>query len=259
MFVLCSATVDETAISTLNTLNWSAGITAVMTGAAGNHQAEFAAVMRALSRGTLATRKLDALAAPVLGDGALFFRGVDQGGLPNSDYISLTGTAGKVLWVPRMVDWSEGQPARLTLEALFLSSDGTTAPITVGTASGDLTAEADVWVGDGTGIQSLSVDFGFQIATPGDGHLYQVNSFIQAQRPSIRVRTVNEADITSGNLNPGSVSSLSAVFAKVADGGVRGALRTYTVTGHRRVEQVAGAKPGTVEIVVQGKGGVTIS
>lgn len=258
MFILCSASLAGTAVSTLSESTFNAGMERALIGAAGNYQAEFAALMRQMARGTVGTRKLDALATPTLGASNLIFRQVDQGGTGNTTYISLAGGS-TTLVVPRRVSWSAGGPAVLSVEILFLSSNGTSAPVTVGSTAGSLTAEADVWVGSGTGIYSIDVDFGYDIAVPQDGHLYPINAFVRSQRPMIRIGAYADSNITQTNAMPGSISTLTAAFAKMADGGVRGASRSYAVTGHYHIGTVAGQAPGTVTLECAGKAGITIT
>ncbi len=259
MFILSSAKIGATTFSTLATSSWNAGIERAMLAAADNHQAEFELVQRQLARGMFATRDLDtAIVEPVQGAASLHFVQVDQGGTANATWISIAGA--QVLAIPRTVNWSAGGAAALAaIELIFLSTDGATAPMVIGSDAGVSTAETDVWVGSGQGISGLAVDYGFQESIPPDGFLYPVNAFIVAQRPSVAVSSVNDSDITTAGLVAGEIAQLDAVFAKIAPGGIRGATRTYSCTGHRHVATVAGAKPGTVQRMVAGSGGVTIS
>lgn len=259
MFILCSASVNGTAVSTLAASSFNSGIERVMTGAAGNYQAEFAAVMRLLANGSISTRKIDLLAAPVLGNGNLIFRTVANGGTGDAAYVSLTGTASYTLWVPRTITWQAGSPATLSLDVFFLSSNGIAAPVTVGTTAGDLTAETKVWSGDENLVSDLTVDFGYEISFPQDGKLYQQRCFVVSQRPMIRLTCYDETKITTANLNPGSISTLTATLAELANGGVRGTTKQYSVTGHYSVTSVAGAKPGTVQVQCAGTGGISIA
>jgi hypothetical protein len=84
-----------------------------------------------------------------------------------------------------------------------------------------------------------------------------VNAFIVRQHPMITITEIDQTILTTANLNPGSISTLTATLAKIANGGVRGATTSYAVTGHLHVESVAGAKPGTVRKVCAGHGGIT--
>lgn len=261
MFILCSATCDATTISTLASSSWNAGMQRLMLGAAGNHQAEFVALMRQAQTGQFATRKIDAVAAVALTTGGLFFRDVEDGGVGNTTYVSLVGTSNKTLIIPRGITWSAGSAAQLAVEMMFFSSDGVTAPLTVGSTAGVLTAEDSVWVGHGDGINQINVDFGLEINVPPDGYLYPRRGFVISQRPSISIVTSERGSLlTTANLNPGSVATLTATFDKLADGGVRSATqKVYSVTGHYHVEQVEGAKPGTVRLRCDGKNGLTIT
>jgi hypothetical protein len=256
MFMACSASLAGTAVSTLSESSFSAGMERVLTGAAGDYQAEFVALMRQISRGSIGTRKIDVLSAPALGVSNIIFRQVTQGGTGNDTYKSLAGGATSMV-VPRRLSWSAGAPAVLSVEIIFLSANGTTAPVTVGTTAGDLTSEAGVWVGSGTGISAIEVDFGYDIQIPPDGHLYPIQAFIASQRPVISITTNDESLITTANVNPGSVATtLTAAFAAVASGGVRGTTRSYAVTGHYHVDSVA---PGTVRVTCAAKDGITVS
>lgn len=260
MFILCSASLNGTAISTLNSCSWSAGMQRVLLGAAGNHQAEFVALMRQEQMASIATRKINALSSVVLGNGNLIFRTVAEGGTGTSTYISLTGTNGATLLVPRTINWSAGSPASLSLDMIFLSSTGSAAPLTVGSTTGSLTEEADVWVGSGDGVNSITIDFGFQINLPSDGYLYPKHSFVLSQRPVIsRTLTEQGSLLTTANLNPGSVSTLTATFNKIDDGGVRNGTLAFALTGHYHVDSVEGAKPGTVREICAGVDGLTIA
>lgn len=258
MFITCSALINGTAVSTLADSSFNSGMERLLVGAAGNYQAEFVALMRQVARGTISTRKLDALAAPAAAAGNIIFRQVTQGGTGNTTYISLAGGA-TTLVVPRRVSWAAGGPAALSCEFIFLSSDGSTAPVTVGATAGALTTEADVWSGSGTGISAIEIDFGYNVVIPPDGHLYPINAFTASQRPVIRVTTNADAQITQANAMPGSVATLTATFLKLADGGVRGASRAYAVTGHLHAASIAGGYPGSVVLECAGKGGLTIT
>ena len=259
MFILCNAVINTDKLTTLGTGSFNAGFEKVLTGAAGNYQAEFVGGMRQVPRIQFDVRKIDALAAPVLTTAALIFRSVDQGGTGNSTYLSLTGSTGACLCVPRTLSWSPGGPASLSVEIIFLSTNGTTAPITVGSTAGDLTAETAQWVGGGTGVQQISLDFGYAIQIPPDGNLYAVDSYVMAQRPRLSIITRDPTLATTANLNPGSVASLTATLNTIATGGVRGAAKTFTLTGHKIVEQLAAGAPGTLLIACDGVGGITIA
>lgn len=254
-FILCSADVDGTDISTLSGSSWNANMDRAMPGAAGNYKPEFVALMKQLSRGAFSTRKIDACPTVIMGDGGLFFRSVDEGGVGNTSYKSLVGTSGKTLIVPKQIVWTAGKPAEISVEMHFLSTDGITQPLTVGTTAGDLTAEDSVWVGNGDGVNQITLDFGFKLNFPPDGRLYQVHSFIERQEPMLTIVTTELGSLlTTANLNPGSIGTLTATFDKLADGGVRTATqKLYAVNGHYHVNEVQGAKPGTIALVCAGK------
>lgn len=258
-FILGSVNANGTAITTLQSMGYNGGFERLLLAAASNHQAEFVALMRQMPRLTYATPKIDALSAVALGNGSAFFRTVDQGGTGNSTWVSIAGTNGAVLNIPRRITWRAGSPAILEAEMVFLSTNGSTAPITVGSTAGATTAFANAWSGDVESVYEISVDFGFEIAYPQDGLLYQKHNFVVAQRPVISVGSYDSDGMTTANLNPGSISSLTATLAAIADGGVRGTQKTYTVTGHLVVDNVTGAKPGTVMKTCFGKNGITIA
>lgn len=259
MFIINSATVGSSTITTLASQSWSAGMERIITGAAGNYQGEFIALMRQTSRCALTTRTINALSAPSLADGALFGRVIANGGTGSASYISLAGATGRVLWLPRSISWAAGSPAVLSLEAIFLSADGSTAPITIGTTAGDLTAEAKDWVGGGTGVQAISVDFGYNVTVIPDGNLYPQNAIVVGQSPSLSIVTTDTTLLTTGNANPGAVASLSVVFNEIANGGVRGTALTFSLTGHKHVESINYGRPGTISVSVAGTGGFTIA
>lgn len=259
MFILCSVTVNGTACSTLASKSFDAGVERLLLGAAGNYQAEIVALMRQVPRVRFSTRKINLFTDVALGSGAAIFRSVTEGGVGGSSYISLTGTNNYTLSVPRRITWQQGGPAILEGEMFFLSSDGAAAPITVGATTGDLTAETALWSGDTDQVYSISIDFGYDIALPADGKLYQKHVFVRAQRPVITIGTYASTDITTAKVNPGSITSLTAVLAAIADGGVRGTTASYAVTGHCVTSAIEGAKPGTVMVSCAGKGGITIS
>jgi hypothetical protein len=258
-FILGSVNINGTAVSTLQSLGYDGGFERLLLAAASNHQAEFVALMRQMPRLRWATPKIDALDAVTLGSGSCAFRTVTEGGTGNSTWVSITGTAGAVLHIPRRITWSPGAPAVLEGESVFLSSNGSTAPITVGATAGATTAFANAWSGDEEQVYSIMVDFGFEIAFPQDGLLYQKHCFVVAQRPVIMVGKYDSADITTGKLNPGSVSSLTATLAAIADGGIRGTQKQFAVTGHLTTPEITGAKPGTVMVRCDGKNGITIT
>jgi hypothetical protein len=259
MIIPCSVTTGATAISTLASAQYSEGVEEVLNAAAGNYQAEFVNVLRQIPRVSVGTRLINALAAASLGNGALFFRSQADGGVGGSSYVSMVGTNGKVMTVPRTINWSAGGVAVLAMEMAFLSSDGVSAPITVGSTAGDLTAESAEWVGDSDQVKSIDVDFGYDVSYPADGKLYAVHPFIVSQRPKLSYVTFDPTLLTTARVNPGSITTASAVFAQCANGGVRGATLTFTLTGRVRVAQVDGARPGTIQVVCSGTGGFTIS
>lgn len=258
MFRMCSASLAGTVVNTLQSMAWQSGVERLMLAQAKNHQAEFALVMRQLAQASLVTHKIDALTAPGAGASNVIFVDVAQAGTAGTSYRSIAGGATTVV-VPRRISWSAGQPAALEVAMLFLSSNGTTAPCTVGTTAGGITAAADFWVGAGTGISSIEVDFGFNYNVPPDGHLYPINCFFDTQRPMVRI-TTNDPDtlLATANANPGSISSLTATFNKVTDGGVRSTAKTYTVTGHYVIRDVNGGLPGTVVVECAAENGITI-
>lgn len=258
-FILCSVNVNGTAVSTLASNSYSAGVERLLVGAAGNHQADFAALIRQVPRVAFSTRKIDAFSAVALGSGNAIFRVVANGGTGGSTYISMTGTNGAVLCVPRSISWTAGSAAVLNGEMIFLSTNGTTAPVTVGSTAGSTTAETKIWTGDVSQVYSINIDFGFDIALPQDGLLYQQNAFVVSQRPVITIGTYDGDQITTTNANPGSISTLTATLAEQAEGGVRGTQKSYAVTGHLIADSIAGAKPGTVSLRCDGRGGLTIS
>jgi hypothetical protein len=257
MYKIASASLAGNAFNTLQTMTWSAGFERLMTGNSAQHQAEFVALMRQMSTANIATRKISAVESFAFGSSSLFYRALTQGGVHADSWKSITGENSLV--IPRTVTWSAGAAAVLAVDVMWYSTNGITAPLTVGGTTGLTSVEADVWVGAGTGVSSITVDFGFQAVTPPDGHLYPIDCYISAQRPRIRIITNDFTSLTTAAANPGSISSLTATFSKLTDGGVRGASKTYTLTGHVAVEEVADGEPGTVAVTCEGKGGLTIS
>jgi hypothetical protein len=254
---LCSANINGTAVSTLSNAQWSAGMEKYIGGASGNYQGEFCAVMRQIPAVSLTTRKINALEAVVFGAGNLIFREQEEGGTGNTTYKSLTGTNNFTLWIPRRISWAPGGPATLSVDGIFLSSTGAAAPITVGTTSGSLAAEADIWVGNEEQCDSIDLDFGYQIALPQDGFLYGKHCFIESQRPRLTVRHTHLDNVTTANVNPGSLSTLTATLAKVSEGGVRGTAFTISATGIVHVGDIASGSPAAATFTVDGKGGIT--
>lgn len=260
IFTLCSVSVNGTAASTLAQQSLNTGMERALIAAAGNHQAEFVSLVRQVPRVAWSTRKIDLFSEPVLGNGNCIFRTQADGGTGTTTYISVTGTNSHVLHIPRRLRWSAGSPgAVLSAEMIFFSSDGSTAPLTVGSTAGSLTAEADVWQGDMNDVTGINIDFGWGDVIMPDGKLYAQQSFFREHRPSIEITTTDGDAITTTNLNPGSISSLTAILAKIANGGVRGTQRQYGLNGHLYVGSVEGDKPGTVRKMLQGTGTFTIS
>lgn len=265
MMILNNLTLDGAStvqVTTLGNATVNAGMRSVITAAAGNYQGEFVSLMRQAPRITFQTRKLDALTAPELLTATLFFRQVTAGGTVNSTWYSIASGEDLCLAIPRQIQWQGGGgPATLTGELIFLSTDGSTAPMTVGSTSGDSTAEAKTWSGNETGMLGCSIDFGFREALPEDGLLYPQDTtiFLAAQRPMLRKTMVSDALLTTANVNPGSIGALTAELAEMASGGVRGTTRTYSVTGQRYLQSVSSGQPATVEQVVMGTGGVSVS
>lgn len=258
MFILKSASLAGTAVNTLPSASFSSGIEALMLAQASNAQAEFALVMRQLAEIAVSTHKIDALSEVAAGASGLYFVAVDQGGVANGTGLSIVGGA-TCLAIPERISWQAGQPATLEAKVMFLSANGSTSPITVGSAAGDETAASAFWVGHGTGISAIEIDFGYKINTPPDGHLYPIDAYIEKHNPIIKITTDQNADFgNTAAISPGTIGSLTATLKAVADGGVRGASKTFTCTGLITRQSIAGGNPAKVVYQCQAKGGITI-
>jgi hypothetical protein len=142
---------------------------------------------------------------------------------------------------------------------VFLSTDGATAPVTVGTTSGSTTAEAKIWSGNDEQVDRIDLDFGFNVIWPADGRLYAEHCYIESQRPRLTVHKTHMDDVTTANLNPGAVATLTAVLAELAEGGVRGTTFSVAVTGGVQVDGIDSGAPTGITMTCDGKGGVTIT
>jgi hypothetical protein len=234
------------------------GILAQVLGAAGNYQGDFIPVIRQASKVGISLFDISALSAPALMQASLIYRGMVEGAVPGSTYISIASGSDLCFVVPQGISWSAGGTASLSLLLHFLSSNGSTAPITVGSTAGVQTAVSKVFAGNMGCVESINIGFGFDVRFCNDGFLYPRKVYIASQRPTLSITTNDESSLTTANLNPGAIGELSAVFAEVAEGGVRGTTRTYALTGHIS-RRTSGDRPGVTTVTCQGKGGFTIS
>ena len=258
MIRLCSASIGENDFSDVFGATLDPGIAAQAIGAAGNYRADFNAVLKQMLKVGFSLRDLSAIEVPVLSTGKLFYRAEVAGGVAASDYISVTSGTDLCMVVPQGISWSAGGHAQLSVLMHFLSTDGAAAPVTIGTANGDLTGISNVYVADLDCVESININFGYELRFCQDGKLYPQDVFVVGQRPSMTIVTSDQAQVTTGNVAPGTVSALVADFAKVAEGGVRGAVRRYSLTGHV-TRSVSGDRPGLVTLSCQGKGGFTVT
>lgn len=256
---LCSASLNGTVVSTLNNATWSSGLDAYVGGASGNYQGDFVANMRQVPAVSLVTRKIDALSEVTLGNGNLIFRQMTEGGTGNSTYLSLTGTNSYTLLIPRRISWAAGRPAELAIDMVFLSSSGSAAPITVGSTTGGTSAETKIWSGDDEQCDRIDLDFGYNVVWPADGKLYAKHCFVMDQRPVLTAHYTHLDGVTTTNLNPGSVSSLTCILAELAEGGIRGTQLSISVTGLLHAAGIESGTPAGHTLTVNGKGGVTFA
>ena len=258
MQMLCNLLLNATAHTGVANLDVDPGVLAQVIGAAGNYQGDFNAVIRQMSRVNIGLWDIEALAAPSLTSGSLFLRKGAEGTVPGSSYISLAGTTGEVFFVPQSITWQAGGLATLVLQAIFLSSDGVAAPITIGTTAGATTAVSKTFSCNNPCIESVTINFGYRVDVCNDGLLYASKVYILEQRPTLSYVTSNDESLATADFNPGTVEEVSVVFAEVAEGGVRGDTLTFALTGHV-TRRLSGDRPTKMTVSVQGKGGFTIS
>lgn len=256
MIRLCSLGIGTSDYSDVFGVSVDPGIAREVIGAAGNYRADFNVVLKQNMMIAASLRDLAAVSAPGYQTGKMIFRKEVEGDVAGSGYVSFTSATNKCMVVPQGISWSSGGMASLSLMMQFLSTNGTTAPVTVGTAAGDLEAVSEVYVGASSCVENINLNFGYTLRPCKDGLLYPHKTFVVSQRPTLTIVTSDESGLDTANIAPGEIATLTASFAKVAEGGVRGATRSYALTGH--IQRSVGAD-GNTTVSVQGKGGFTIS
>jgi len=183
----------------------------------------------------------------------------DSGGYTGSGKISVSA---KALLVPVRISGSAGSPAMLTLRAYILSSDGSTAPFTVGTTDITIaTADQIYTVGASTvnstaveGITSQAVDWGFNVATDVglSGYLYPTHAFIQSAAPVATFSTRNAINVVTATVNAGTELAANAA-AVIWDDKTGSTDKTFSLAKGLVTTDISGGTPSTVELKVTGQ------
>ncbi len=212
-----------------------------------------------------ATHNIKLLTAPaVYTSGALklCFRAYSDAGGLGSGYISYV--ADKALFVPVTLAAQRGAEAVLTIQAYLLSSDGDTAPLTVGTTSDDLSVTQNIYtlgevsLGSAlSGVNSVNFDFGYQVVTneSQDGLNYPTHALVPRRQASMTVELEELAAASAARLLTGesATSGIYAEFRKLQEGGVVTDTGKATVTMAKalaEISNVAGGSPSSVSLML---------
>ena len=210
---------------------------------------------RVLHNVRIATHDLTLVTALACVDLTLFFRQTDSCGGVSGTWISLA-VSNAMVW-PDSISASGRSPATLNIRAIPFSSDGSTAPFTVGSTSGSTTAETDAWQIETTNVTDFSVDFGYRVQTISEPTRYVTTegAFVTEHMPTMSA-TINAAsEITQAKLDADACATLTVALTKAAAcGGTTGADRTYALTGLFGLDDLsaAGRGPGACRVTVFG-------
>lgn len=257
------------------------GIETVLFGGDGKVDREFAAVMFQQPIATFSTTAIAralaeaGISAAAIGtDPAtadLYYQQAAPGGTRLTGGNSTRVRISKGMLTPRTIDAQDRQIATISYELGAISTDGTTAPLTIAasqTMPTLLAADQAFTVGpasiNGTslgGVQSLSIDFGLQLMiVSGGGEAYPTFIGIATRQPTIRVRTL-DVDLAA-SLQVAAQGATDSVFylRKLAEGGTRVANATAEhisfsvddgIITTRRVGGEGEDQPQMLEILVE--------
>lgn len=177
------------------------------------------------------------------GDTAAYawFRALDEGGTRKTGANHIKLTMAKAMLVPRTLNAPSEGEATLDMELLPYSSDGSTAPISIGTSQSlaarpggqaDERFVAGPAAINGTtinGVQNTTIDFGIElIVKGGDGHVFPTFMAIQSRAPKITIQTVDVSVLNTFGISGTVQSSTDSVIylRKMSEGGTRVANET---------------------------------
>ena len=170
----------------------------------------------------------------------------------------------KGLAVPVSISAEKGSPAELSIDIYAASADGNTNPIAVATASTetpDLLSNVytlgswSVNAAASAGIQSLNVNFGYEIFTNEgeDGLPFPTEVFVKGQRPEIDIITENLAEATAARINTGqSITDTTLIkFRKLVQGAVPdGGLSLTMDASIANADSVSGGAPSNLALKI---------
>ena len=182
----------------------------------------------------------------------------DNGGL-GTGYVSYTMSDGII--IPVSISGSAGAPAELTVAVFPVSSDGDTAPITVGTTSktlathGDAYTIGDIGIGGAiAGISSIDLQFGYAVQSNAgeNGKPYPTLAYYDRQTAAVTAATNQLSAATAERMLTGqSTTAITAVFRKLAEGAVPSG--TYTATMAKAIVEasnIQGGRPFTLQLMI---------
>lgn len=175
-------------------------------------------------------------------------------------YISITCNTGMA--VPTTLSGGRGKLATLGVTVHLTSSDGDTAPFTIGTATPTLAAPADFYcLGVVTlttavaGVTEASLDFGHKVTknTGENGKPYPTLCYIADQDAKLTVTTESIAEATQARAAVGTAETTVTVsWRKVTQALLPANSGGYLITGQKagvHVGQLQGGRPANNQLV----------
>lgn len=191
----------------------------------------------------------------------LYFRALSTTLGFDSGYISITCNSGMA--IPTTMAGAKGKLATLGCTIHLTSSDGDTAPFTVGTSSATLAAPTDFYVlGDltlgsaVTGLTEASLDFGLKVTknTGQNGRPYPTECWIADQDAKLTATTESIAEATQARAAVGtSETTCTLTFRKATAAAMPVASGGYLITAQKAgitIGSIAGGRPATTQLAV---------
>lgn len=219
--------------------NFDPQIQDVMEGGSGTLDVEFAAIMEAKPQLEFETTAI-ATALGIVGINAFaitsqcdfYFQKIAQGGTiaSGSNHIKLAATAGIIC--PKRLTARQGDVAKLTYGFYGISTNGTTAPLTVSTGQAlpTITSVNELFtVGpasfNGTAlnaVQGLDLDFGMKTEIRGsDGYAYPTFAGVVSREPKVNFSGLDLAALSTFSVNGVALTAWIAYLRKISEGGTR--------------------------------------
>lgn len=154
-----------------------------------------------------------------------YFQKLAQGGIRAGSTTSLRVRGAKGILVPQQISCSDKAYARMQMVMAFVSSDGTTAPVTAtdSVALPSITATDQLFtIGpikiNGTeveGVKDVTIDFGMDLVVEhGSGEAYPTFSGVRSRNPTISFRTTDPTFLATDGYFAAQGSTDSVVYLR---------------------------------------------